>query len=521
MGFLKKPIFGLPLWMVAGLFFASVLCQSAVFGHPFAGVDQDFYIYGGGQLLSGKTLYVDFWDRKSPGLFLLFAVFHAFGEWRFWAVPVFASLFIWVGSLYLAKSCVVACPLKQNRNIPPFVSSLVFIASFTFFKALGGQAEDYYVPLVAIAFGIVITNWDRLLEDMRHLFWIGCCTMGVMGLALFIKSSCVWEGLVLGLCLLMMIINNHHLSPKNRILLSLFFGLIWATVALLPIAAGAAWYIFHNLWHEWFFANVTSYQLKIAFPYRAIFNRFEKRCFQLTLTFICLAILFLRSHATLTPKGKSLAKLLWVWLLAAFLGVLSVKGWHRYPLCSVAAPAAIILSLCWEKRWAKILILCILIDMSYRGAANGYDLNKAYEGVTLRQQYKDIGRLLQKQPGCIASISSPYIVYDLLPRASSCQLTKYVFPYHFSDAAERPALGVDVYAEVKRVINLRPLYILYAPNMTKYAPDVARYTSTELQKNYVLVKTITSDDERYVSYLYKLKPGLAPLSLPKDAHKAP
>src|SRR3954463_7872291 len=51
----------------------AVVTRLQLFGDPIAGSDEGFYLLVGDRMLHGALPYVDIWDRKPFGLFLLFA----------------------------------------------------------------------------------------------------------------------------------------------------------------------------------------------------------------------------------------------------------------------------------------------------------------------------------------------------------------------------------------------------------------------------------------------------------------
>ena len=58
---------------VALLFLAAFLLRMPHFGDPLYQIDEQFYLLVGDRMLHGAIPFVDIWDRKPIGLFLLFA----------------------------------------------------------------------------------------------------------------------------------------------------------------------------------------------------------------------------------------------------------------------------------------------------------------------------------------------------------------------------------------------------------------------------------------------------------------
>ena len=74
----------------------SIITRFLALGNPIIGVDEGFYLFTGGQLLHGAIPFVDIWDRKPLGLFILYAFFHLFGPYRVWAFEIGALISVWL-----------------------------------------------------------------------------------------------------------------------------------------------------------------------------------------------------------------------------------------------------------------------------------------------------------------------------------------------------------------------------------------------------------------------------------------
>jgi hypothetical protein len=69
----------------AVLLFAVAL-RWAWFGDRIAGLDEQFYLLAGDRLHRGVLPYVDFWNRKAAGLFLLYAAARFFPATASWFI---------------------------------------------------------------------------------------------------------------------------------------------------------------------------------------------------------------------------------------------------------------------------------------------------------------------------------------------------------------------------------------------------------------------------------------------------
>jgi predicted membrane-bound mannosyltransferase len=66
-------------WQAALLLLVALLLRVPLFGDPVIHSDEQFYLLVGDRLLHGAWPYLDIWDRKPPGLFLLYAAIRLVG----------------------------------------------------------------------------------------------------------------------------------------------------------------------------------------------------------------------------------------------------------------------------------------------------------------------------------------------------------------------------------------------------------------------------------------------------------
>ena len=72
-----------PAWAIAlALTALTFAVRAPTFGNPFLGFDEQFYLLVGDRMLHGALPYVDIFDRKPIGLFLLYAATRALGPRR-------------------------------------------------------------------------------------------------------------------------------------------------------------------------------------------------------------------------------------------------------------------------------------------------------------------------------------------------------------------------------------------------------------------------------------------------------
>src|SRR3712207_3445789 len=72
---------------------AALLFRAAFFGNPVIEGDEQFYLLVGDRMRHGLLPYVDIWDRKPVGLFLIYAAVRLLGGEGIWQYQAVAALF--------------------------------------------------------------------------------------------------------------------------------------------------------------------------------------------------------------------------------------------------------------------------------------------------------------------------------------------------------------------------------------------------------------------------------------------
>jgi len=82
-------------WLAAAavLTLCAFVVRCGLFGDPLIHVDENFYLWVGERLLRGELPYVDVWDRKPVGLFVLYAAIRLLGGDGIVQYQVVATLF--------------------------------------------------------------------------------------------------------------------------------------------------------------------------------------------------------------------------------------------------------------------------------------------------------------------------------------------------------------------------------------------------------------------------------------------
>jgi hypothetical protein len=464
--------------------------RAALLGNPVIQVDEQFYLMAGDHLLHGSWPFVAIWDRKPIGLFLLYAGLRSLGGNGILAYQIAATMSV------AATAFVVE---RMARKIAPapgaLAAGILYILCLPIMGGVGGQAPVFYNLPVAAAALIVM----RLIDPnddaaRRRLMGHGFLVMLLIGVAIQIKYSAVFEGVFFGIVLMTL-----SFRQRSSILFTLGESALWAAVALLPTALAFVGYWLAGHGGDFVFANFWSIFLRSDDPPDQTIGRFWGIvAFTAPLTLAgCLAP-FVASRTY--PRHRLAFALGWA-VSACAAVVLFGSYFDHYalplyaPLCLVAAPVL------GDRRFGRWVAALMIAAALIAGALNvRRDVRKRGSWDTIAPMIAMIG---QRPKGCVYIFDGDPIIYHL---TQSCLLTRWPFPPHLANRRETNALGVDGVAETQRIVAQRPSWVI-----TTRGPDSgltnradATIVNQALRERYKLVMEIPIGPR--VRQLYRLEP---------------
>jgi hypothetical protein len=479
-------------WWVRALLllFVALASRAPLFGNPVIQVDEQFYLFAGDHLLHGAWPFVAIWDRKPVGLFLLYAALRSMGGTGIIAYQVAATLSV-------AATAFVVERMARRIAAPSgaLFAGMLYILCLPMMGGVGGQAPVFYNLPVAIAALTVL----RLVEDdedtmRRRLFGHGALAMTLIGIAIQIKYSAVFEGLFFGVVLAVT-----SLRKRGSLAIAIGESVCWAGLALLPTILALAAYCLAGHGPEFMFANFWSIFLRSGDPADQTLARlWGIIAFTSPLVVLgCLAP-FASGRGNMSP---ALAFALG-WAASAYAAVLVFGSYFDHyalplfaPLCVAAVP---MLGL---PRIGRRLGVVVIVAALVAGILNvRRDVRKRGDWNTVAPMVAMIG---QHPRGCLYIFDGDPIIYHL---TQSCLLTRWPFPPHLANRRETDALGVDTAAETQRIMARRPAWVI-----TTRGPDSgltnrrnAAIVDQALRDRYRLVMEIPIGPR--VRQLYKLQP---------------
>nr|WP_269142555.1 glycosyltransferase family 39 protein [Acetobacter garciniae] len=436
-------------------------------------LDEGYYLFVGGQILHGAIPFVDIWDRKPAGLFLLYAFFHLFGPYRLLAYQIGAVISVWLTSLLV---------MKMARHIAPalgaLVAALLYIGCMNLAGGEGGQSPVFYNLLVAWAMSLIIDMINADNKSIKDMKRAACKVMVLFGLSLQIKYTVVFEGVFAGAFLLWLFYRKTG-SLRDVALQAL----LWVVLAVLPTAIVALAYGLAGYGQEWWFANV------ISIFYRGQSQPGSARhqaikMLVLALPFL-LSILFRKMACpAMTVQQKDCGRFVNLWALSALLGVAVFGTRYIHYALPVFTPLSVAVAPLWNKKWGQVWLVVLLAYVTVKGQLTVIKHKHDHGNKAL---FDNVVSVLSHPAGCVFVYNASPVFYDF---SDFCNMTTHPFPAHLYALGEQKATGINPLTEIQRILQKKPIYIVLKDAMIPGENIQARdILNNRLQTEYHLVYT--------------------------------
>ncbi|UAK25784.1 hypothetical protein [Sphingomonas nostoxanthinifaciens] len=459
------------------LLLAIVACaaRAATFDNPALGFDEQFYLLVGDRMLHGALPYVDIFDRKPIGIFLIYAGTRFLGGSGFLQYKLVAACIV-----ALSAYGIFRIVRTRASSAAAIASAVAYILWLDFMEGEGGQTPVFYNLAMLAAAALILS----IIRQPRLSIWRGTTAMLCVGLALQIKYSVAPEGALFGLALLY---EAHRRDARWVRTIGLGFG--WAGLALLPTVAAYAAYAAEGHGSAFLFANFQSVMGQRRRPFSTEAAGLALIAATLAPLLICAirAREWRSTDGTPSRGGRFLAS----WLAAASASMLL---YGRFDAPHYAIPL--------------LLPLTLLSARAFDSSASWR--RGIYVGLVVAfvagQAVLETSRLAKggrSEATAVAAAAAPtgrcIFVYDAYPAlymlAQSCLPTKWAFPGHLStqDEADARALGVDPTAEVRRIMAARPAAVIDTYPRFAFTNRATRaILSQELAVHYDLADCVAS-----------------------------
>ncbi len=419
------------------LLFAALLLRSSQFGNAQYGDDEQFYLLVGDQFRHGALPYVDIFDRKPIGLFVLFAGIRLLGGDGILIAQLVATLFAAV------TACLVMLIAHRNCAIvPATLAGLFYILMLGILAGDTTQAAVFYnLPTVAAAWLLLDTN-KRL--DNRGAQFRAAAAMLLLGLAIQIKTTAVFEGAALGLWL-----THRMLVAGVATRTVLHRASVLAMIALFPTIVAATVYAGLGHFDAWWFANVVSQLRKTG----GLGHESLLRLATLG-PMVCLMAVIALFGLRRLPQGDHRSLAAW-WLVATLVDVFAIGNfWPQYAQ-PMLLPVSILFAQVFALPRRTALLFGIVAAYPLLDALVLDRIQNARDSSAIAAAMK----LMPKDAGreCLLSYDAPEIYYYL---TGACLVTPYAFVDQLRSSTEANALPEDASVALRKALAQRPGTVL-------------------------------------------------------------
>jgi hypothetical protein len=416
-------------------------------GNPVSFMDEEFYLLVADRMAHGVLPYVGIWDRKPIGLFLIYRAGLA--------LPIDPVL----GYELIGLAASVATAFVVERLASAFAAprgaraaAIAYLLFQPVFNAALGQSPVYYNLPVALAALIVVRRMAD--EHGPDLLRRGAMAMGLIGVALQIKYTAVFEGMALGLVLLA----RGHADGWGRLRLARTAA-VWVLAALLPTGIALLTYVALGHGPEFVQANFLS-----IFGRGASDGEEWQRLAGIAAMLLPLLVMTVSGDR---PQGDIRSwRAAQAWAFSALTGFLAFGTWYDHYAAPLLAPLAVLAAPAMARRKLAAPVLLAI------GAALAMTVT-----LVQRERYGSASEFARTNTliagalhgGCLYVFEGHPAFYRA---AHACIPTRYAFPAHLSTSLEADAIGIDAAQEVQRIMATRPEVVVRTLG-TPYMPNRA------------------------------------------------
>jgi hypothetical protein len=466
------------------LMLAALLLRCWDFGNPVIHVDEQYYLLVGDRMLHGALPYVDIWDRKPIGLFLIYAAIRLLPGDGILAYQLTATGFaaatgwlVWRGARTLGANAAGAV-----------AAGIAYLIWVSLLGGRGGQSPVFYNLPMAAAMLLVL----RLpgLAERRAVGAIlanGLAACLLAGLAIQVKYTPVFEGVFFGLAHLWYLRRAGAGLPRLALA-----AMLWMAVGGAPTLAVIAWYrgLGTTAADAFWFANVTSIFLRAGYPIDQLLMRLLGIFAQLTPLIVAGALGW---RSRMRGNRAAETRLAALWVASALIGFAAIGTFFDHYALPLVAPFALAAAPTLGRN-ARALIGVL-----------GLGLMILLVRAQLRPNDAAGARIVARLVAANSRRACPYvfigdtITYHL---AHACLPTAYAFPNLLAYTTEQGATGIDEAREVARILSRRPPVIVASTRrLAIWNSASLAVLRPVLRRDYRVIYTTPRENYRTLVYL--------------------
>lgn len=473
----------------AAILLAAFCIRCVQFGNPLIHVDENFYLLVGDRMLQGALPYVDIWDRKPVGLFLLFAGIRLLGGDGIVQYQVVATLFAAGTGLVIAR---IVQPMAGRAAA--VAAAVAYLLLLGLVGGSGGQAPVFYNLFVAGAALAVLEALTRDAPSAAFVRRAGAAAMVLVGIALQIKYTVVFEGVFFGLALMWA-----SWRTSRRPVRLAADALLWIVLALAPTVLALAYYAWIGQTEAFVYANFLSIAARSTANGAELLHRLANTWRVLQLPVLAVALSMLLQPWRWFPRGGATFRFTLAWLGAAAAGYLLFGTYFNHYALPLFPPLAAAAASLFAYRRRNLGLVAAGLMLVAGTTAYGVVIHKLkLKRGGQREMAAMVEAIRPRLTDCLYVWNGDPMLYHL---TGSCLPTRYPFPGHLNLLRESPAIGIDQATEVRRILAGRPRLIVdREPIARDFNPKVTAIVRAELRRAYRPAAVIPFKNSRTIIY---------------------
>jgi 4-amino-4-deoxy-L-arabinose transferase-like glycosyltransferase len=454
-----------------GFILLSIALRFLSFQYSVIDHDESTYLVIAQETLDGKTLYVDVWDVKPPGIFLLFAaLLKVFGH-SICMIRLVAAVFIGLTAGFLFLS-LKRWGIKQKHALFAGFSYILFCAVHKWNFA--ANTEIFFLLFTAI--GLFFFSGKK---RPANFFLSGL----FIGLGFVIKYVVLFDIAAFWLFYVLFFRKEHNIKQLLQNSLAMGLGFI------IPYLSVFLYYYLGSNFDTFAFVSFV-----VPRNYANSFDSIKAVLFFLEFHLIYAPFVFLFILALWKGKNRKIVYFSLIWYVFVwFIVLIPGKFFHHYYF-QLLLPLAFLLPEAFNndtkvqhfllKQKKYILGVFILLYLSWNIAFQyqSFVKKKDYR----REVAKYLNEHLQENETIYCNYSS--IIYFL---TSTSTPQKYIHPSLLTKQEHIEAIAVDVEEEMRRIVQAEPDYMVIqgAPH-----PIIAK----QIAERYLLQQIIADEVKIYL-----------------------
>lgn len=423
------------------LLLATIVTRLPWFGDASYHEDESYYLVFAKAMHQGAIPYVDIWDRKPLGLFLIYWAITFIPGTGIEAYQFVAGLFAFLTAFTISRIV-----LHFSTAGPACCAGVAYLAFLPMLLGAGGQSPVFYNLLIALAVLLLLPLIEGR-SDFNKAIRGACISMALCGFAITVKPTAIVESVFLGI-----VAAYHVLKDYNTpLILRLQRVAILVALGAAPTLVIFIYFAIIGEFDTYWFASVISVGMKKPQAVEVTINAI---IYLTIILFPLLLMSFIGIWQLVQGEQKGVVRFISFWMLAAFGGFLLIPNfWDHYAL-PLISPLVILATGIFARQGTGIIWLLSLLYWTV--LVTGWPDRS---GVSERRE--DVDRLAQvvndaRNGGCFYLFEGPPVLYAL---TDACHVTSRLFPQHLSFALERSAIGVAPSDEMHQILSRRPSVI--------------------------------------------------------------